>query len=139
MITNYSLGFIFNKELDKVLLIKLNKPGQWNHELINGVGGKFNFSENFKQCMVRECEEETGLNIEDWNYIGNFCKDEEFNVYTFYSIIESSNAKINWQCPEGFLQWYNINDLNKLSLVENAKWMILYCLQKIKSDIRFIY
>ena len=57
-----SLGIIFNNDLEQVLLVHKNRPA-WQKGLINGVGGKIEPGETPLDCMVRECQEETLLDI----------------------------------------------------------------------------
>lgn len=119
--TEYTLGFVFNKSLDKVLLIELDKPGQWNDKLVNGVGGKLELEETFLESMQRECLEESSLYIEDWKSCGSF-EGKDFLVEVFCSTIEED--KINgYRSPEGTVMWYKLNDL-PINLVPNAEWMI---------------
>ena len=63
----YTVGFIFNKDLSKVLLIHKTKP-EWQAGRINGIGGKVEDGEEYVDCMVREAEEETGIKSKskDW-------------------------------------------------------------------------
>lgn len=60
--TDYVLGFLFNKHKTQVILINKLKP-EWQKGFFNGVGGKIEESEaheNPNFAMVREFEEETG-------------------------------------------------------------------------------
>lgn len=62
-----ALGFIFDSNLEQVLLVHKNKPA-WQAGSVNGVGGKVEPGETAIDCMVRECQEETTLEIaaEHW-------------------------------------------------------------------------
>lgn len=65
---DYTVGFAFNKELDKVLLL-LKKRGP--PDLVgafNGPGGRVHSGETLVRCMVREFTEETGIKTteSDW-------------------------------------------------------------------------
>lgn len=55
-----SLGFIFDEELENVLLIEKNKP-DWQKGKLNGVGGHCEPNESYITSMIRECFEETGI------------------------------------------------------------------------------
>ena len=56
----YVVGFLFNDDLSKVILIRKTKPA-WQYGLFNGVGGKTEPGETALQAMEREFMEETGV------------------------------------------------------------------------------
>ena|SRR6185436_1700812 len=79
---NWCLGFIFSPSLREVLLIKKGQKlhvGKWN-----GLGGSLEPGENFLSAMVRECKEESGLDIsrEKWLSVGNLV-GKNWNVEVF--------------------------------------------------------
>ena len=68
---HYVLGFCFNDDLSRVILIKKQRP-MWQYNLLNGVGGKVEASDHtFYHAMKREFEEETGVvtSITDWSRV----------------------------------------------------------------------
>lgn len=88
----YTLAFIFNHDLKKVLLIRKNKPVE-QAGLLNGVGGKMeDFDQTFLDCIKREVEEETGLVLEkdDFINIGNLTDNEYYIVEIFTAKIEDN-------------------------------------------------
>lgn len=86
---NYCCGFVFNKELDRVLLIKKNKGPANMAGKLNGIGGKVEKDESAKDATIRECREETGMNIDDWNYFACLTVDGYHKVYFYYAIVDS--------------------------------------------------
>lgn len=50
----YVLGFLFNENLTKVVLVRKKRP-EWQCGLLNGVGGKIEDGEPPLDAMVREC------------------------------------------------------------------------------------
>jgi 8-oxo-dGTP diphosphatase len=64
---NYCLGFPFTRDRRRVLLIRKKRPA-WQAGRLNGIGGKVEPGETAYQAMCRECPEETGLNITDWEF-----------------------------------------------------------------------
>lgn len=56
----YVLGFVFNHDASKVLLIQKNRPA-WQAGKFNGLGGKIEGQESPLLAMVREFREETGF------------------------------------------------------------------------------
>lgn len=80
---NYCVGFIFNEDLTKVLLVKKNRGPECVKNRLNGIGGKIEKDESGDEAIIRECMEETGLKINRWNY---FCelKCNEGIIYLYY-------------------------------------------------------
>jgi len=67
----YTVGFIFSKNLKRVLLVHKTAPA-WQVGYINGVGGKVEEGEDKFDCVVREVKEEAGIDSikEGWKFIG---------------------------------------------------------------------
>lgn len=68
----YCLGFAFNEDRDRVVLIEKKRPA-WQAGKFNGVGGKMEVTDlGPLAAMVREFREETGVRtaIADWE---RFC------------------------------------------------------------------
>lgn len=66
--TQYVAGFMFDKALSRVALIRKNKP-VWQAGLLNGIGGKVEpTDEHPHAAMVREFKEETGVDHSEWVY-----------------------------------------------------------------------
>jgi 8-oxo-dGTP diphosphatase len=64
----YVAGFLFDKALAKVALIRKNKPA-WQAGLLNGIGGKIEEDDETPlDAMVREFREESGVTQLDWSY-----------------------------------------------------------------------
>ena len=83
----YVLGFIFNEELDKVLLIEKTKGPCNMTGRLNGIGGKIEENEEPKNAMSRECFEETGINIFPNEWVNFADLDAEFGfVNCFYCV-----------------------------------------------------
>ena len=57
---HYTIGFVFNKAKDAVLLIKKRKPS-WQAGYWNAPGGKIEQNETPLQAICREFREETGV------------------------------------------------------------------------------
>ena len=63
----YVLGFVFNESLDKIALIRKNRPA-WQKGLLNGIGGKIEADELTLDAMTREFEEETSCSIDNYKW-----------------------------------------------------------------------
>jgi 8-oxo-dGTP pyrophosphatase MutT (NUDIX family) len=124
---SYSLGYVFNEELDKVFLLAINKPGKLGHGLVNGIGGKVDPTEKPLESMIREFEEETGQLITHWNKLGNYIGDD-YIVHTYISMVKEAYLK-EYGGSEGIVKWYDLDSLpNNLS--SNVETSIKFALAK---------
>ena len=64
----YSCGFLFSTDRKRVLLIRKRRPA-WQAGKLNGIGGKIEPGESPAEAMRRECREEAGLDIPDWQEV----------------------------------------------------------------------
>ena len=55
---------------DVLLLHRVKKENDLNHDKWIGIGGKFLENESPEECMLREAKEETGLTLTSWQYRG---------------------------------------------------------------------
>jgi len=135
----FTLGFIFDTTLDKVLLIKKNR-GPKNVNMLgklNGVGGHLKDKEPPLSGMQRECFEETGLKIDNWT---EFCRlNAQFGyVYCFYVVTDDiSNYK---QIENEPLNIYDTSDewglgygfYQEFDRMANLDWLIPMALNHYK-------
>lgn len=84
----YVVGFMFDRNLQRVALIKKNKP-EWQRGRMNGIGGKVEANEGPTDAMRREFQEETGCDTHfaQWRHFlemsGKNDDGEEFKVDCF--------------------------------------------------------
>lgn len=86
-----------------------------------GVGGKIEEGESPKDCVIRECREETGFLIQPClrgiiTFISDQWEDEVMFLYT----AEQFEGTLK-KCPEGDLQWINREALSTLNLWEGDR------------------
>lgn len=64
----YVVGYMFNDNVDRVVLIRKNRP-DWQKGKTSGIGGHVEFGESIVDAMVREYYEETGVRTfqMDWS------------------------------------------------------------------------
>ena len=107
---NYVVIMLFNKNKDKVLLIKRNKKPYKN--CWNGIGGKIEKGETWFEAAKRECLEETGLILVNPKLLVTYVypKDNTINsntklnvVYDFVDEVEIDDNE------EGHYEWKNID------------------------------
>ena len=127
----YSLGYVFNEELNKVFLLAINKPGKLGDGLINGVGGKVDSTEMPLESMIREFQEETGQLITHWNKLGVYTGDD-YIVHTYVSMVKEAYLK-EYSGSEGIVRWYDLVEVHYLTnLSSNVETSIQFALAKFK-------
>ncbi len=72
-VKRYVVGFMLDPTLNKVVLIRKQRP-DWQKGKLNGVGGKVEENESPYDAMPREFREETGVETHGWQL---------FAVYNF--------------------------------------------------------
>jgi 8-oxo-dGTP diphosphatase len=87
----YVCGFLFSKDKEQVLLMQKNRP-EWQKDRLNGVGGKIEHGESEYEAMVRECQEECGLEVNNWNKFFEL-EGPDFVVHFFRAFADIYEAK----------------------------------------------
>ena len=121
-VKKYTVGFIFNQNMDKVLLVHKTKP-EWQAGKLNGIGGKFEKDETMFDCIVRETQEESTLNTttSDWQYVGTlFWPGKEIYVLTCIYPRSLDDAKQN---DYEHVEWFGTKTLPS-NILENLNWLI---------------
>jgi len=105
-----------------LMLHRVKKKNDMNHDKWIGVGGKFEDKESPEDCILRECYEETGLTLTDYRYRGlvTFVSDLYPTEYMhLFTATEWSGTP--HPCDEGELAWIKKADLLSLPLWEGDK------------------
>jgi len=100
----------------KTLLIhRVKKKNDMNHDKWIGIGGKFEFGESPEECMLREFREETGLTLTSLQCRGivTFVNDACEGEYMFLFTADGYEGELK-ECDEGDLQWVSREFLNEL-------------------------
>lgn len=122
MMNKYTLGFIFDASLERVLLIHKTRP-EWQKGLINGIGGKVEYGESDVACIVRETEEECGLKSEEFDWVhfaklhGKDWAIEAFCLKYTGSVTDATTAE------DQKIEWFTVDSLPK-NVISNLKWLI---------------
>ena len=102
---------------DKVLMLhRVKKKNDLNHDKWIGIGGKFEQDESPDECLLREAWEETGLTLTSWKcrgivtFLTNGPYDGEY-MYLFTADGFEGELK---ECNEGDLQWVSRDFLDQL-------------------------
>ena len=102
---NTTLCYI-EKDSSYLMLHRIKKENDMNHDKWIGIGGKFEDKESPEECVIREAYEETGLTLTDISYRGivTFVSNEYETEYMhlFKSCRFEGELK---ECDEGVLEW----------------------------------
>ena len=110
---NTSLCYISRGD-DVLMLHRVKKKNDINHDKWIGIGGKFEENESPDECLLREVQEETGLTLTDWKCRGivTFLSENDGEyMYLFTANGFTGSLK---ECNEGDLQWVSRNFLDAL-------------------------
>lgn len=105
-----------------LMLHRVKKENDLNHDKWIGVGGKFEEDESPEECLLRETREETGLTLTEWRYRGivTFVSDEWPTEYMHLFTAQAWTGE-RTDCDEGVLEWIDKEKLLSLPLWEGDK------------------
>ena len=110
------------KDGNYLMLHRIKKKKDLNHDKWVGIGGKFEECESPEQCNAREVYEETGLILSDAKYrcvvtfVSDIWESELMHVFT----AKDFSGEIK-ECDEGELVWINKSDIYSLPIWEGDK------------------
>ncbi|MBE6990875.1 MAG: 8-oxo-dGTP diphosphatase [Ruminococcaceae bacterium] len=101
-----TLCYIQNERGQYLMLHRVKKEHDANHDKWIGIGGKFEDGESPEECVLRETLEETGLTLTDYRYRGlvTFVSDQWETEY-MHLFTAAGFAGALRQCDEGVLEW----------------------------------
>ncbi len=121
----YVVGFIFDFDLKKVLLINKLKGK------LNGIGGKVEENEAFVTTMVREFEEETGMDVPESLWRAYCVTKARDGIVHFFTATVNFNSEIGLCSPEAEkIEWVDHGSLPE-SVIDNLRWLIPMALAKV--------
>lgn len=105
-----------------LMLHRIKKKNDVNHDKWIGVGGKFEEGESPEDCILRETQEETGLTLTKYRYRGivTFVSDQAPTEY-MHLFTASAWTGTPIPCEEGELAWIKKQDLIQLPMWEGDK------------------
>lgn len=117
-----TLCYVQNDKNQYLMLHRVKKKNDYNHDKWIGIGGKLENGETPTQCVLREVQEETGLTLLDCVYRGVIhftatqCPTECMHLFTATKFCGEQRV-----CDEGDLQWVNVCDLHKYPMWQGDK------------------
>lgn len=105
-----------------LMLHRITKKNDINHDKWIGVGGHFEFQESPEDCLLREVKEETGLVLDSFRFRGivTFISDNEPAEYMCLYTSDDFNGNLI-DCDEGKLEWVPFEKIESLELWEGDK------------------
>ena len=118
---NSTLCYI-EREGQYLMLHRVKKKNDMNHDKWLGVGGKFEDMESLEDCVIREVKEETGLTLTDFQYraIITFASTGYECEYMHLFTATGFEGEIK-ECDEGVLEWISKEELLKLPMWEGDR------------------
>lgn len=100
-----------------LMLHRVKKQNDANHDKWIGVGGKFKEGESPEDCVTREVWEETGLTLTDYAYRGvvTFVSDRWEGEYMHLFTATGFTGQVK-ECDEGQLEWIPKEKLMQLPM-----------------------
>ncbi len=104
-----------------LMLHRVKKENDQNHDKWIGVGGKFEEGESPEDCVLREVREETGLRLTHWRYCGiiTFVLDD-WTEYMHLFCADGFEGTLR-ECDEGVLEWVDKATVRALPMWEGDK------------------
>ena len=117
-----------------LMLHRIKKKNDENHDKWIGVGGKFEAGESPEDCMHREIFEETGLTVTDYRYRGivTFVSDIYETEYMHLFTVTDWTGEAR-ECDEGELAWIKKQKLFDLTLWQGDRIF----LKLLQEDVPF--
>ncbi|MCQ2421178.1 MAG: 8-oxo-dGTP diphosphatase [Clostridia bacterium] len=109
------------KDGQYLMLHRIKKENDENHDKWIGIGGKFEKGESPEDCVLREVQEETGLRLTDYRYcaiVTFVCGDWTEYMHLFHAAGFEGQIK---ECDEGVLEWIDKEKLCKLQQWEGDR------------------
>ena len=119
---NSTLIYLENSRGEYLMLHRVKKKNDINHDKWIGVGGGFEHGESPEECALRETREETGLTLTNFRFRGIVTFDCEGQETLYMHLFTASG----WtgeltDCDEGELEWVAKEKVYDLPIWEGDK------------------
>jgi 8-oxo-dGTP diphosphatase len=116
------LIYLENEAGEYLMLHRVKKKNDINHDKWIGVGGGFEHGESPEECALRETFEETGLTLTDYRLRGIVtfdCEGQE-TLYMYLFTASAWTGELS-ECSEGDLEWAPKEKVYSLPIWEGDK------------------
>ena len=98
-----------------LMLHRIKKKNDLNHDKWVAVGGKFEDKESPEECLLREVREETGLTLTSYKLRGivTFVSDIYETEYMYIYTADKYEGELI-ECDEGMPEWIEISKIKSL-------------------------
>jgi len=124
-----TLGYVLAPDRQKTLLVhRTGRSGDPHFGKFNGLGGKLRPEEDVMTCLLREIQEEAGIQCEDVelrgtvNWTGFGPQGENWLGFIF--LVSKFSGTPYAKNEEGELGWYAIKDLGTLPMWEGDRYFL---------------
>ena len=124
-----------------LMLHRVSKKNDINHDKWIGVGGHFEFQESPEDCLLREVKEETGLTLGSFSFRGivTFVSDDDPAEYMCLYTSSDFSGQLT-ECNEGTLEWVPFDKIESLNLWEGDKFFLRLLQQNVPFfSLKLIY
>ena len=119
---NCTLCYLENDRGDSLMLHRVKKKNDVNHDKWIGVGGKFEDGESPEECLLREVREETGFTLTNYRYRGiiTFVSEGWPTEYIHLFTADGWTGEMR-ECDEGDLAWVPKAEVPNLPIWEGDR------------------
>ena len=116
------LCYLESEKGEYLMLHRVKKKNDVNHDKWLGVGGKFEEDESPEECLLREVREETGLTLTRWRFRGivTFVAEGHETEYIYLYTADQWTGEMI-ECTEGDLEWIPKGKVCDLPIWEGDK------------------
>jgi len=119
---NCTLCYVENDRGEYLMLHRVKKKNDVNHDKWIGIGGKFEPDESPEDCLLREVYEETGLTLTDYRFraVITFVASGQETEYMYLYTATGYTGCLT-DCDEGELAWIPKSRIYDLPIWEGDK------------------
>ena len=130
----YTLGFIFDAAMRRVVLVEKKRP-QWQVNKLNGLGGKIEQGEGSAACIVREVFEEAGFPSKesDWTHVA-LLQGPDW-MMDVYALVHDGDEHAAHTTTDEHVGWYSVAALPD-NVLSNVPWLAHLAMDKLKDGAR---
>lgn len=118
-----TLCYLENAQNQYLMLHRVKKKNDVNHDKWIGLGGKFEEGESPLDCALREVQEECGLTMQNAKFRGivTFVSDQWPTEYMHLFTATAYTGTLSTTCNEGALAWVDKSAVGDLPIWQGDK------------------